>query len=122
MKKTVIILGAGASAGSGAPLMKDFFDKAENVKPGEGYTGDEATRARDSFRIVFKGLRALRHAYAKSKIDTRNVESVFAAFEMAKLLGTLPGLERDEIELLPSAMQHVIRDTLETSVRFRYDD
>jgi hypothetical protein len=121
MKRTVIILGAGASAGCGAPLMKDFLDKAENVKPGEGYTGEEANRTRESFRIVFKGLRALRHAYAKSKIDTRNVESVFAAFEMAKLLGTLPGLASDEIELLPSAMQHVIRDTLETNVRFQYD-
>ena len=122
MKKTVIILGAGASAGSGASLMKDFLDKAENVKPGDGYTGVEATRAIESFRTVFKGLRALRHAYAKSKIETRNIESVFAAFEMAKLLGTLPGLEPDEIESLTFAMQHVIRDTVETSVRFRFDD
>jgi hypothetical protein len=116
MSRTIMILGAGASAQAGAPLMKDFLDIAEKVKAGDGYRNpDEASHA---FQLVFKALEALRQAHAKSKIDTRNVESVFAAFEMAKLLGTLPELQPNEIEQLPSAMTRVIQDTLEQSVLF----
>jgi hypothetical protein len=123
MSKTVIILGAGASAKAGGPLMNDFLDAAEKVKPGECYPpGRDADAAIVAFEIVFKALGSLRAAHAKSKIDTQNIESVFAAFEMAVLLETPLDLKPEEMADLNLAMAQVIQDTLETSVLFPYGD
>jgi hypothetical protein len=53
-----------------------------------------------------------------STIDIINVESVFAAFEMAELLGIDLGYGND-IDL-PRAMRRVIAKTLEESIKFKF--
>lgn len=82
MSETVFILGAGVSRKAGAPLMDEFMDAADDLRKTD-FRGDK------DFDLVFKGLHALRSVYAKATLEVLNVESVFAAFEMAKLLGGL---------------------------------
>jgi NAD-dependent SIR2 family protein deacetylase len=113
MSQTVFILGAGASVEAGAPVMNDFLDKAERLR--------ELGRVSDSqheFDLVFKALAALNHAHSKAVLNVRNIEEVFAAFEMAKLIRRLDPLKTEDIESLPDAMQRVIVRTLEKSVVF----
>lgn len=79
MKRIVFILGAGASADSGAPLMKDFLYEASGVSADPEY--------RDAFDLVFKARAELQVAQSKARFDIHNLEAVFAAFEMAELMG-----------------------------------
>jgi hypothetical protein len=75
MSETVFIMGAGASKAAGAPLMNDFLDVADALRK----------KARDAdFDLVFRGRDALQLVLPKATMDLLNLESVFAAFEMAK--------------------------------------
>jgi NAD-dependent SIR2 family protein deacetylase len=112
VSKTVFILGAGASATAGAPLMANFLDESERLRD-----GGEVLDAIDEFNLVFKGISALNRAHTKATLDVLNIESVFAAFEMAKLIGRLDPLSIEEIDLLPNAMRRVIVRTLERTVK-----
>jgi SIR2-like domain len=113
MSETVFILGAGASKVAGAPMMKDFLDVAEGLGR-SGKAGD----ATDDFQLVQEGVAALQQAHSKASINLDNIESVFAAFEMAKLIGRLGGLRQDRVERLPVAMRRVIEHTIEETVQF----
>src|SRR5437899_1949648 len=91
MSRTVFILGAGASKLAGAPLMHEFLDVADDLRhakePGETF---------DDFELVFRAIYALRPAYANANVDlSNNIESVFAAFEMARLIRQLGNLFAD---------------------------
>lgn len=117
MARHVFILGAGASREAGGPLMADFLDKAEDLsrlKPGAIDT--------ESFELAFEGLAHLQAAQAKAQIDTLNVESVFGAFEMAKLVGRLGEMDPARIERLPEAITKVIVQTVEQNVKFSCGD
>ena len=111
MSETVFILGAGASSSAGAPLMKDFLDAAEFQRKHGRY-------GREDFQLVFDGISELMQAHSKSAIDLENIESVFAAFEMAKLLGRLGKMELSKVEKLTTAMQSVIEKTISANVEF----
>ena len=107
MSRTVFILGAGA------PLMHEFLDVADDLRhakePGETF---------DDFELVFKAINALRPAYANANVDlSNNIESVFAAFEMARLIRQLGNLTGQEIDGLPKAMRRVIEQTLEKTIQ-----
>ena len=112
---TVFILGAGASAQAGVPVMADFLDVARNLqKSGRVRAADEG------FKAVFKGISALQQVHSKSQLDIQNVESVFSAFEMARTLRKLPGVEDpEEIERLGDAMRSVIVNTIEQTLQFK---
>jgi hypothetical protein len=71
-----------------------------------------------NFDLVFRGRDALQAVHSKSTMDLLNLESVFAAFEMAKLLRRLGTLSVEEVDALPGAMTRVIQQTLETTIRF----
>lgn len=115
MSRFVFILGAGASAEAGAPLMFDFLDKAERLLA----TGAVGAEYEESFSLVFNGIDALQQTYAKSIVDSDNLEAVFAAFEMAALFkGRLGKLSPNEVVGLKTAIRRVIVRTLELSVRF----
>lgn len=113
MAKHVFILGAGASKEAGGPLMYDFLDRAEDLLREQSSQID-----RPAFERTFAALAQLNHTQAKAKLDTLNIESVFGAFEMAKLFGTLGTLPVDEINALPDAIAKVIVQTVEHTVRF----
>lgn len=109
MGQTVFILGAGASAAVGAPVMAEFLDVAEDLLHA-GLTGDDSK----AFENVFKGIHALQAVYAKSYIDSKNLEAVFTAFEMAEILCTLPGyMEPGKCQKLIFDFKRVIVRTLE---------
>jgi hypothetical protein len=114
MSETVFILGAGVSKGAGAPLMNEFLDTADRLRKTKG-TGDA------DFDLVFHGLNALQAVHSKGTMDLLNLESVVAAFEMAKLLGKLGSLPESDTDALPGAMIRVIQRTLEATISFPVD-
>jgi hypothetical protein len=119
MAGLVFILGAGASVHAGAPVMKDFFDRSEHILA----VGDMGPHARE-FRLVFEGLSKLEAVFAKSHLDLRNLEAVFVAFEMQRLLRRRSGatdVVDGLVERLPAALRQVIVTTLERAISFPVD-
>lgn len=113
MSETVFILGAGASKEAGAPVMADFLDKARRLSKER-----KLPHSKDSFDLVFRGIEQLRLAHSNASIDLSNLESVFAAFEMARLLGRLGDMDILDVERLPEAMAELIQATLGASIIF----
>src|SRR5262245_12954710 len=114
MSDTVIILGAGASAEAGAPVMSNFMDVARRLARTPGAEID-----REAFERVFNAIAELQAVYAKANIDTDNIEAVFAAFEMGKLFGGIGSLPTEVIEGLPNDMRTLIVQTLETEMALK---
>lgn len=113
MSEIVFILGAGASRHAGAPLMADFLDKADELRK-EGKAGN----FKEDFDRVFHAISALQIVHSKSELDLDNIESVFAAFEMARLVGRLPGISSKKIRPLLASIRRVILGTLEKTITY----
>src|SRR5438046_2379356 len=111
MSTTVVILGAGASRQAGAPLMLDFLDVAHNL-----WKLGRVQEAQQHFQNVFRGISALQRVHSKATLDIQNIESVFAAFEMARTLGQFADYSVDQIETLLHSMRIVILKTLENTI------
>src|SRR5437660_158175 len=115
--KTVFILGAGASKEGGAPVMRDFLDKARDIWA-LGKVGD----AKQDFERVFNAVSALKVVHSNSRLDLSNIETLFAACEMAQTLRTFPGLTEGveaEIDKILHSLKRLIVRTLEISLPFR---
>jgi hypothetical protein len=93
--------------------MSDFLDVAESL-----YKNGQVGNAGDAFELVFNAIAALQEVHSKAAVNLDNVESVFAAFEMGKLLGRFGDLTAEQIEKLPNAMRRVIEATIEATVKF----
>jgi hypothetical protein len=113
---TVFILGAGASAKGGVPVMKDFLDVAEML-----WRTNQVGDAADDFRAVFEGQSRLQAVFAKANIDVLNIEDVFAAFEMGKTLASLPGYSESEIDSLLHSMRVAIVKTIGRTQQYGKD-
>lgn len=113
MANTIFILGAGASVSSRAPLMAEFLDVARDV-----VARGRAEESQAAFELAFKGIAELQLAHSKATLDLRNIEAVFAAFEMAVLFGRLGSLTPGQVQGLPDAMRQLIVKTLDVAVRF----
>lgn len=112
MSETVFILGAGASAETGAPVMATFLDEARQLY----LAGRVSADFKDDFAIVFKAIASLGTVAEKATIDTDNLEAVFAAFEMGQLFERFPRFDRDDLERLPGSLRRVIVETLERTI------
>jgi NAD-dependent SIR2 family protein deacetylase len=112
--KTVFILGAGASADAGIPLMSNFLDDADDL-----WKTGRVNSVAKSFELVQKARSRLQAVHSKSVLDTRNIEHVFAAFEMAEMLNKFPGLSARDRKALSSAMRDVIVHTVEKTMTLR---
>jgi hypothetical protein len=112
MSSTVFILGAGASKQAGAPLMADFLDTAYDLWRLK-LSGDVAK----AFELVFKGISDLQSVHSKANLNIDNIESVFAAFEMAKTLHGFGGYTSDRIDELLRAMRHLIVETIQRTLK-----
>lgn len=113
MSKTVFILGAGASKDSGAPLMNEFLDRVRKI-----YSSGEYGRFLRDFESVTFAISNLQKIHSKSVLDIYNIEEVFAAFEMAKLINKFPGdvfNNKAAIDHLIKSLKRVIYITLEKS-------
>jgi len=113
MSNICFILGAGASKQAGGPLMMDFLDRAKEL-----HRLGKFPDAAESFDRVFNGMSELGKVHSKCDLDTVNVESVFAAFEMAKTINKLGDYTSEEIEELIVAMKRVIVHTIEETIHF----
>ena len=82
MRNLVLVLGAGAAYDFGAPLMKDFYKVASEI-----FVNTDDNVVKEHFSTVFEFINRLQKAQAKANIDLHNIEQVYTALEMAKLLG-----------------------------------
>lgn len=114
MSKYVFILGAGASRLAGGPLMSDFLDIAEGFLAKNRLVDED----KYAFERVFQGIERLQPVYAKSDFDLENIESLFAAFEMACLVGRLGTMEKKEFMELPNSLRKLIEVTIEKRIEF----
>lgn len=113
MAEVVFVLGAGASAEGGAPLMGNFLEVAEDL-----WLAGEVRPDAAHFERVFKSIAALKSVHAQLALDTYNLESVFSAFEMGAMVGRLGTVTDDaEIQATRDAMVRVIVRTLINKVR-----
>ena len=114
MARTVFILGAGASAAAGAPLMRDFYRVAKDLQERQDLEDHRAL-----FDLVIKATDSLDPVYAKANMNyTEDLEELFATFEMARVLRRLGDLEQQEIDGLSQAMRAFLTVTIERSVLF----
>ena len=115
MSKIVFVLGAGASRHCGTPLMKNFLEVAQDLM-----RMGEVEEVREDFESVFDAVGNLHAIQSKANINTYNIEDVYAAFEMGKLLDSLPGVEESsKIDELISSIKKVIGYTLEKTTKLR---
>ncbi|MFH1114193.1 MAG: hypothetical protein V1792_09755 [Pseudomonadota bacterium] len=113
MSTTVFVLGAGASKQAGAPLMNDFLDKARDL-----LARGEVDSYAPSFRNVFRAIGRLQRVHSKANLDIHNLEEVFAAFEMARILKKLADFELKLVDNLSKDMRILITRTIENSLLF----
>jgi len=96
--------------------MDNFLEVAQNL-----LRLGEVSEVKEDFESVFDAVGNLHAIQSKANINTYNVEDVYAAFEMGKLLGSLPGIENSKIEGLISSIKKVIGYTLERTTKLPND-
>lgn len=113
MSSIVFILGAGASRQCGGPLMGDFLDTASDLLL-RGKIADQT----EAFQAVFKAIGGLQIVHSKAEMDLNNIESIFTALELGKVIKQFPGLKDDEIDGVIASLKTLIVQTLEQTVLF----
>ena len=120
MSGVVFILGAGASCECGGPLMGNFLDRAQDL-----LLSGKVEKYKTDFDLVFKTIANLQAVHSKAELDLQNIESVFTALELARVIRCLPGCLEDSIECdidsVIVSLKRVIAITLEESIKFPYD-
>jgi hypothetical protein len=112
MANHLFIIGAGASVSAGAPVMINFLDRARM------YWASNKIASGESFDRLFKAIGKLQLIHSKAHLDIVNLESVFNAFEMAKLTGGYADMSSSDINQVLEDFQIVILETLEESIKF----
>ncbi len=79
--RVVIILGAGASAHTGAPLMNDFLDRSREL-----YAARKLDHIREDCETVFRWIGELQRVHSKSTLDINNIETLFTTLELIEKL------------------------------------
>lgn len=92
MRDIVIIMGAGASADAGIPVLANFLESAHRLS----MTSADAEFA-NAFANFTKVYRILQHTAAKSNIDLYNLESLWCCLEMGAMLGGIDSLTEDDV-------------------------
>src|SRR5690606_35564882 len=110
----VYILGAGASVESGAPLMNNFLDVAEDLLRQGSFDSDA-----DKIQLVFDLISELQIVHSKAQLDLNNIESLFGAIEMGIILGRLTE-KSVEVVKYKNALTTLISKTLVKSMSFPF--
>lgn len=114
--KSVIVLGAGASVGFGVPTMDRFIDAAEDLKNSRA-----SGITQQSFDLFFDAVQdKFQQLHSKSSVNLDNIEAVFGLIEMARLLGRLPGFDKEQIAALGTAVRTVLVETVLLTGQFEY--
>lgn len=91
--------------------MPNFLERAATIPDPHG-----------SYRLVMRARSQLQRTQSKAQLDIRNVESVFAAFEMAVLFNRLGDIDATELPELVPAMRALIVDTVQRSMEIKVHD
>tara|TARA_Y100001968_G_C19429072_1_gene756005 strand:+ start:1655 stop:2746 length:1092 start_codon:yes stop_codon:yes gene_type:complete len=118
MRNLTLILGAGASYNYKAPLMKDFYKVATEL-----YVNQSNDNLRDQYEVVFEFMDLLQKSQAKANLDLHNVEQVYTALEMAKMLN-LKNLKvkGQNWQKMEEAMRYFLTKTIESKVSLPISD
>ncbi|MFD3001949.1 hypothetical protein ACFS7Z_16370 [Pontibacter toksunensis] len=114
MNGDVYILGAGASFESGAPLMNNFLDVAEDLLRQGVFKEDQ-----EKIELVFDLISELQIVHSKAQLDLNNIESLFGAIEMGIILGRLTSKSQD-VAKYKEALTTLISRTLIQSMLFPF--
>ncbi|MEI7868302.1 MAG: hypothetical protein WCI11_10450 [Candidatus Methylumidiphilus sp.] len=119
MSNVVFILGAGASKQAGAPLMANFLDVASDL-----LWSNLVNDKREHFERVFNAIGGLQAVHSKAQLDLNNIESIFTALELGRIIQRVPGIEDpNDIPLAIASLKELIVKTLEVTIAFpRYKD
>jgi len=102
--RNVYILGAGFSAAAGAPVVRDFLDRAREIL--DDPDSDLNDYERDAFKEVFAFKRRVAQAREKVVIDLDDIEQLFGMVEMSCRLGKAPYSLRDStVYLIAKTLQ-----------------
>lgn len=113
MSEIVFVLGAGASAHTGAPVMATFLENSRRLSRRvlEPWKKD--------FGLVFEAINELQRVHSKARFDIHNLETVFTILEIAKTVRKLPGFEDpDKIAEVVESFKRVIAYTLALTTLF----
>jgi hypothetical protein len=113
MSDNVFILGAGASKLAGAPLMADFLDVATDLYRSKRVDGKAAR-----FEKVFHAIGELQAVHSKAQLDLNNIESIFTALELGRIIRHMPGMHIDELEDVIDALKELIVTTIQQTMMF----
>jgi len=113
MSNVVFILGAGASRQAGAPLMANFLDVASDL-----LLTNQVTAKQDDFKRVFSAIGGLQTVHSKAQLDLNNIESIFTALELGRIIQRVPGMETSDIPNAIASLKEVIVKTLEVTIGF----
>lgn len=113
MSSVVFILGAGASKQCGAPLMANFLDVASDL-----LRRNLVGNSREHFDRVFSVIGQLQAVHSKAQLDLNNIESIFTALELGKVIQRIPGIESSEIQATIDSLKELIVKTLEVTIKF----
>ena len=94
--------------------MSDFMDKAHVLL----HSGKVSPEDAKLMELVFRARSELDPLFAKAKIEVENIESLYAAFEMAKLIGRLGRLSPEEVDKLEPAIRRLIFVTIDHCIQF----
>ena len=90
MAKHLFITGAGASVGSGGPVMSNFLDHASDL-----LASGSIKREIEQIHDLFEFRRKLRQVYANSNLDLHNIESLLSAIEMGVTIGGIANYDAE---------------------------
>ena len=85
-KHAVVMLGAGASAGAGCPLMRGFIDRARDFLDQGLFSPSE----RGDVQITLDLYRDLRAQFSISEEDIENIEDLLSLVDLASLISRPP--------------------------------
>jgi len=74
------------------------------------------SQSQADFERLFQTVARLQVVHSKAELDLTNIESVFAAFEMARMLRSMPGTAPEQIPDVLASLRVVILKTLERTV------
>lgn len=118
MRNVTLILGAGASFNYKAPLMKDFYRVAIEL-----FTTENNSNLIDHYKVVFSFMDLLQKSQAKANLDLHNVEQVYTALEMARMLN-LESLKVKGVSWarMEESMRYFLTKTIESRVKLPISD
>jgi hypothetical protein len=114
MSDIVFVLGAGASAHTGAPIMKEFFNVVCDLYDDELISAED----KEAFKLIIDAKADLERILAKVAFDLNNLETLFSLIEMGKLINIFPG--NIPVDKLHGAIQRVIVRTIELRTECQY--